>query len=94
MRIPCPFCGERGSEEFVYSGDATVLRPKEVGQQSSGAWMNYVYLRDNPAGTHRELWYHIHGCRSWLVVTRDTRDHAIASAEPATKVALQSHTPQ
>ena len=51
--------------------------------------MDYVYLRDNPAGVHRELWQHIHGCRSWLVVTRNTRDHTIAGAEPAKKVAAQ-----
>ena len=30
--------------------------------------MNYVYLRDNPAGPTRELWYHAAGCRAWLVV--------------------------
>ena len=56
--------------------------------------MDYVYLRDNLAGAHRELWHHVHGCRSWLVVTRNTRDHAIADAEPATTVALQAQTPQ
>ncbi len=39
---------------------------------------DYVYLRDNPAGAHRELWYHGAGCRSWLVVARDTRTHQIA----------------
>ena len=22
MRIPCPYCGERGNEEFSYLGDA------------------------------------------------------------------------
>ena len=48
---------------------------------------DYVYLRDNPAGTIRELWYHASGCRSWLVVTRDTRTHAIESVEPARDVA-------
>ena len=41
------------------------------------AFHDYVYLRDNPAGPHRELWYHGSGCRAWLVVTRDTRTHAI-----------------
>ena len=90
MRIPCPYCGERGSEEFAYCGDATVSRPREAGPQAAGAWMDYVYLRDNPAGLHRELWHHIHGCRSWLVVTRNTRDHAVALAEPAAGVALRA----
>ena len=27
MRIPCPYCGPRGNEEFTYLGDATVRRP-------------------------------------------------------------------
>jgi sarcosine oxidase subunit delta len=38
-----------------------------------------VYLRDNPAGLHRELWFHAAGCHSWLVVERDTRNHEIRS---------------
>jgi sarcosine oxidase subunit delta len=31
----------------------------------------------------RELWFHTAGCHSWLVVTRDTRTHAISAVEPA-----------
>ena len=27
MRIPCPHCGERGHEEFLYLGDAGARRP-------------------------------------------------------------------
>ena len=51
-------------------------------------WHDYVYLRDNPAGPHRELWQHVSGCRAWLVVTRDTRTHEILRVEPARDVAL------
>jgi methylglutamate dehydrogenase subunit B len=87
MRITCPHCGERGNEEFGYRGDATVRRPE--GSDDFAAWMDYVYLRDNPAGPHRELWQHVHGCRAWLVVTRDVRTHAIAAVEDARTVALQ-----
>jgi sarcosine oxidase subunit delta len=36
-----------------------------------------VYLRNNPAGPHEELWYHGFGCRGWLRVARDTRTHEI-----------------
>ena len=36
-----------------------------------------VYLRDNPAGPHFELWYHGSGCRSWLRVHRNTLTHEI-----------------
>ncbi|MDU6135603.1 sarcosine oxidase subunit delta, partial [Bradyrhizobium sp.] len=44
-----------------------------------------VYLRDNPAGPHRELWYHAQGCRSWLIVTRDVRTHEVLGAALATR---------
>jgi sarcosine oxidase subunit delta len=93
MRIPCPHCGERGNEEFSYLGDANVRRPDAAFEATAGepgfdAWMDYVYLRDNPAGPHRELWQHVHGCRSWIVVTRDVRTHAILAVEDARTIAL------
>jgi sarcosine oxidase subunit delta len=93
MRIPCPFCGERGHEEFAYLGDAGPARPPGRGQPagpapSATAWHDYVYLRDNPSGTHDELWQHTGGCRSWLVVTRDTRTHAISAVRFARDAAL------
>ncbi len=81
MRINCPLCGERGVEEFVYHGDATVVRP--AGDASVSEWVDYVYVRDNPAGPHDELWYHGVGCRSWLVVRRDLRSHAVIGARLA-----------
>ena len=76
MRITCPHCGERGNEEFLYRGAADPRRPAPDAPET--AWHDYVYLRDNPAGSHREMWLHAYGCRRWLVVTRDTRTHAIA----------------
>ena len=91
MRITCPHCGERGNEEFSYLGDATVQRPAEPAAPGTPAfedWTGFVYLRDNPAGQHRELWQHLHGCRAWLVVTRDIRSHAISAVEDARTVAL------
>ena len=86
MRIRCPHCGERDNGEFSYLGDAAPRRPDGL-EASAAAMHDYVYLRDNPAGTIRELWYHAAGCRSWLVVTRDTRTHAIEAVEPARDVA-------
>jgi sarcosine oxidase subunit delta len=85
MRIQCPLCGERSVEEFVYHGDATVTRP--MADASTEAWVNYVYLRDNPAGPHDELWYHTAGCHAWLVVRRDVRSHAVLAARLARDVA-------
>jgi len=85
MRIPCPHCGLRSHDEFVYYGDASLHRPEVSGSGAEGAFYDYVYLRDNPAGPHRELWFHAAGCQAWLIVTRDTRSHAISGVEPARK---------
>jgi len=78
MRITCPYCGPRSNEEFAYRGDAA---------------MDYVYLRHNPAGPHRELWQHVSACRAWLVVTRDTSTHVIMSVEVARDVARPLRRP-
>ena len=78
MRLPCPFCGERGIEEFTYSSDATRERPAM--DATPAAWVDYVYLRANVAGVQSELWYHGSACRRFLKVERDTRTHAILSA--------------
>ena len=81
MRIPCPFCGDRDAAEFAYRGDAAPLRPEA--DADGIAFFDYVYLRDNPAGAIDEHWYHAQGCRNWIVVTRDTRTHAISAARLA-----------
>jgi heterotetrameric sarcosine oxidase delta subunit len=92
MRITCPYCGERGHDEFTYLGDATVKRPSvediaPAGPDLLKQWGDYVYLRDNPAGLHRELWQHVSGCRAWLVLTRHLRTHQIEAVELARVVA-------
>ena len=46
----------------------------------AGAMFDHVYLRDNPAGLHREHWYHSAGCHAWLVVTRNITTHDIIDA--------------
>jgi sarcosine oxidase subunit delta len=78
MRISCPFCGDRDLQEFVYRGDASA-----AGIGDCSDMVERVYLRDNPAGPIDEHWYHAQGCRRWLVVTRDTRTHAIGTARLA-----------
>jgi len=80
MRIPCPYCGSRDAHEFAFLGDATPTRPDPAAPDAAEAFHDYVYLRDNLEGPHRELWYHANGCRRWLVVTRDTRTHEILGA--------------
>jgi methylglutamate dehydrogenase subunit B len=85
MRIQCPFCGERDLREFRYLGDASYRRPESQEKYSTTQFSESVYLRDNPAGPHDELWYHTFGCRSWLRVTRDTRTHEILSVNFANR---------
>ena len=75
MRLACPHCGTRSIEEFVQLGAAALQRPAP--QAALQAWVDYVYLRDNPAGEHEELFQHIAGCRAMLAVRRDTRHHAV-----------------
>lgn len=81
MRIPCPFCGDRDTQEFVYRGDAEPVRPTEP-----DGFYDYVYTRRNPAGRLTEHWYHAQGCRNWLVVDRDTVTHEIFDAKLARQV--------
>ena len=82
MRLTCPHCGPRGRDEFVYLGSADPVRPSAPDAPTE-AWFDYVYLRDNPAGTNRELWHHTYGCRAWVVVTRNTRTHEVLRTELA-----------
>lgn len=84
LRLSCPVCGLRDETEFTYGGDATVIRPAQ-GDTDPDAWHDYVFLRDNSRGAHREYWHHVQGCRQWLVVDRNTLTHAIAGTALARK---------
>lgn len=83
MRIDCPFCGERDLSEFTYWGDGAYGRPDPDAPEADFTYYTAVYLRDNPAGSHAEFWYHAAGCRSWLKVTRDTVTHRILAVQYA-----------
>lgn len=89
LRIHCPCCGLRDHSEFEYGGDASVQYPP-VGADGD-AWFQAVYARRDVEGRHFEFWRHSLGCRSWLVVERDTRTHEIHStrlAHPGAAAAL------
>lgn len=88
MLIDHPLLGPRDASEFTYLGDAALLDRPDPATATAEDWHGYAYLRDNPAGAHRELWFHEAGDRSWLVVTRDTRTHEITAVELARDVAL------
>ena len=88
MLINHPLLGPRDAQEFVYKGDASLLqRPESMAEGALEKFTEYAYLRDNPAGEHRELWYHEQGDRSWLVVTRNTLTHEILDVRLASEVA-------
>jgi sarcosine oxidase subunit delta len=87
MIIEHPLLGPRDVQEFVYLGDASLIARPDGMVAGVEAFHDYAYNRDNPAGLHRELWYHEQGDRSWLVVTRDTVTHAIVTVELARDVA-------
>ncbi len=88
MKITCPYCGERDHREFTYRGDATAIRPS-IDNTSLDDHQAFVYDRKNTAGTHRELWNHTSGCRTHVVVVRDTVSHEIFSCEPVGPFAKQ-----
>ena len=89
MIIKHPLLGPRDAAEFVYLGDAALIeRPDPTASDAAEQFHDYQYLRDNPAGEHRELWYHEQGDCSWLVVTRNTTTHKIAKVELARDVAV------
>lgn len=80
MKIPCPLCGSRDRREFYYYGAEDYLtRPDE--KASIEELDNHLFLRDNPAGPTRDVWYHEQGCGSWMVVSRNTITHEVTRAE-------------
>ena len=82
LLITCPWCGPRAQIEFTYGGDASVARPADPDAVSAEAWLDHVYLRDNPRGPHDEWWQHTSGCRAWVRVRRDTWTHRVLGTGP------------
>lgn len=79
LLISCPWCGPRDEVEFGYGGEAHISRPKRPERLSDEQWGEYLFMRKNAKGAHRERWCHAAGCRRWFNVERDTVSHAIIS---------------
>jgi sarcosine oxidase subunit delta len=77
LRIPCPWCGPCDEPEFRWGGEVPLVRPGPPEEVTESAWMEYLFLRDNPKGLVRERWLHALGCRQWFVMVRDTVTHEI-----------------
>jgi sarcosine oxidase subunit delta len=76
--IYCPYCEEiREEEEYSYTGEAHIVRPKDPASISDEAWGDYLFFRANPRGIHHEMWYHAAGCRRYFNATRDTHSYQI-----------------
>ena len=82
MIIDHPLLGPRDISEFIYLGDASLLnRPKWDVEDAEHSFYEYLYLRKNVAGVHKELWFHQQGDRSWLVISRNTLTHEIIKVD-------------
>ena len=81
LLIKCPYCGERAESDFSYGGEAGIPRPENPDELSDKEWADYLFMRKNPRGAHRELWNHSEGCRRWFEVERDTVSYQIKSSD-------------
>lgn len=79
--ISCPYCGERAETEFSYGGEAGISRPLDPDALSDAEWADYLFMRSNPRGQHKELWNHAQGCRRWFEVERNTVTYDIKSSQ-------------
>ena len=82
LLIPCPWCGLREQTEFSCHGQAHIVRPDDPAALSDEEWSDYLFLRDNPKGVHRERWMHAFGCRRFFNLVRHTVSGEIAAAYP------------
>jgi sarcosine oxidase subunit delta len=54
-----------------------MVRPEPYPQLTDPQWGAYLFLRDNTKGWFRERWVHVHGCRQWFNLIRNTVSHQI-----------------
>lgn len=79
LLIKCPWCGERAETEFRHCGVAHLARPTDPSATTDAEWAEYLYLRENPRGWHRERWRHIQGCGRFFNALRHTHTDRIAA---------------
>ena len=72
LLITCPYCGPRAESEFSYGGEAHIARPLDTDSLTDEQWGEYLFMRKNPKGQHREQWLHAAGCRRWFNAERNT----------------------
>ena len=73
LLIHCPYCDATRPElEFTYGGQAHIARPLDPSALTDAELENFLYIRSNPRGRHRERWRHTHGCGRFFNAVRDT----------------------
>jgi heterotetrameric sarcosine oxidase delta subunit len=98
LTIDCPWCGPRDETEFGFGGEAHRTRPADPSALSDAEWAEFLFMRTNPKGLHRERWVHSHGCRRWFNVERHTvtneitRVYQMGGASEATEAAPATET--
>lgn len=78
IRITCPHCGERTLEEYVYGEMFDV--PDQI-RDPVAREVDRSFMHNNLEGPVREAWFHLYGCRRWIVVRRDTTTDQILEIE-------------
>ena len=74
--IRCPYCRElRTEDELTYGGEAGIARPSIA--SSDEEWTDYLFMRSNLKGYHREQWCCSSGCGQWFKVVRHTVTHEV-----------------
>jgi len=78
--IICPNCGPRNSDEFTFGGE---IRPRpDVGTTDPPTWRRYLYMRANVSGWVSERWFHLAGCRRYLMLERHRSTNEIRDIVP------------
>ena len=73
LLIHCPYCGkDRPELEYVYAGEAHIVRPADPSLLGDDEWRDFLYVRSNPRGPHFERWRHLNGCARFFNAVRDT----------------------
>jgi sarcosine oxidase, subunit delta len=76
LQINCPHCGKRPESEFQNRGEVQ-HRPADPTSLDDAVWADFLYARANPRGVVQEHWWHVHGCRRFIAVMRDTASNRI-----------------
>jgi heterotetrameric sarcosine oxidase delta subunit len=72
----CPHCGPRNSNEFSFGGELSTRPDPDT---DPAEWRRYLYMKQNVAGWQQEQWFHVSGCRRFLIVERHTVTNVIRS---------------